>query len=136
MYCILANVLKFWQNFFRGEFHRILMSKIRFIRSLANRIFQPWAERCGPGRGRGGACRHRGPGHAARCRRRRRISLSCIMKMTVKEEKEKTEKSKTLRYCVIHYCVVQPTCSYITLILQNNRRLHTFLKTRQMGIRR
>ena len=35
---ILANFLKFWQNF-----HRILISKIRFIRSVANRIFQLWA---------------------------------------------------------------------------------------------
>ena len=68
--------------------------------------------------------------------RRRRISLSFITKMMVKEENEKIEKNKTLRYCVIHYCVVQPTCSYITLTLQNKQRPHNFVKTRQMGILR
>ena len=56
--------------------------------------------------------------------------------MMVKEENEKIEKSKTLRYCVIHYCVVQSTCSYIILTLQTNRRLHTLLMTRQMGMLR
>ena len=37
---ILTNFLKFCQNF-----HRLLMSTIRFIRSLANRIFQPCRRR-------------------------------------------------------------------------------------------
>ena len=41
-----------------------------------------------------------------------------------------------MRYCVIHYCVVQSTCSYIILTLQTNRRLHTLLMTRQMGMLR
>ena len=50
--------------------------------------------------------------------------------------KWKVEKSKTMRYCVIHYCVVQSKCSYIILTLQTNRRLHTLLMTRQMGMLR
>ena len=44
------------------------------------------------------------------------------------EGKRKYEKSKTLRYRVIQDRVVQPKSSYIIMILQTNRRLHTLIK--------